>query len=121
MKTKNLLLIAIALFGAAFTVKAQNNIKYASFNILQKNNKIEINWSLDPSTSTNYFAIQKSVDGGNFKTIALILGVDPAKPSCECFNCFDKISKNAHYRLIHINGDGSEEISATKSIEKKNS
>jgi hypothetical protein len=57
------------------------------------------------------------VDGKNFKTIAYVLGPDPAKPGCECFGCFDKKDSKtqiSYYRLKHMDFDGNVQFSEIK-------
>lgn len=114
MKIKNLLPIIIILAATSSQLKAQTTIKYTNFKISEKQNKVAIDWTTDGSVITNYFEIQKSTDGVNFKTIALVMGPDPSQKTCDCYGCFDKISKKAYYRLVHVDTSGIEQISETK-------
>jgi len=107
-------------FVFAHTVKAQTNtvakIRMENFQVVEAQNKIDIHWSTN-SKATNYFEVQKSVDGKNFKTIAYVLGPDPAKPGCECFGCFDKKDSKtqiSYYRLKHMDFDGNVQFSEIK-------
>ena len=107
-------------FVFAHTVKAQTNtiakIRMENFQVIEAQNKINIHWSTN-SKATNYFEVQKSVDGKNFKTIAYVLGPDPAKPGCECFGCFDKKDSKtqiSYYRLKHLDFDGNVQFSEIK-------
>ncbi len=107
-------------FVFAHTVKAQTNsvvkIRMENFQVVEAQNKIDIQWSTN-SKATNYFEVQKSVDGKNFKTIAYVLGPDPAKPGCECFGCFDKKDSKtqiSYYRLKHMDFDGNVQFSEIK-------
>ena len=107
-------------FVFAHTVKAQTNtiakIRMENFQVIEAQNKIDIHWSTN-SKATNYFEVQKSVDGKNFKTIAYVLGPDPAKPGCECFGCFDKKDSKtqiSYYRLKHLDFDGNVQFSEIK-------
>lgn len=99
-----------------------STVKLTSFTVLEKNKKIAIDWSTEKNTATNYFEIQKSTDGMNFKTIALVLGPDPQKRDCDCYGCFDKFLKkdarHSYYRLKHIDQSGKEELSEVKMIAK---
>lgn len=110
------LLIGTKINAQSQSLKAQ--IKFTKFSVTTDKKKIAIDWSTDNTVSTNYFEIQKSLDGVNFKTIALVLGPDPKQLSCDCYGCFDKyISKNAahsYYRLKHVDVNGEEQISETK-------
>lgn len=97
-------------------------IKFTKFTVSTEKKRVSIDWSTDNAAETNYFEIQKSVDGVNFKTIALVLGPDPKQLSGDCFGCFDKyIAKNAkrsYYRLKHIDSNGVEQLSETKLLAK---
>ena len=57
----------------------KSKINYTSFTVNSVKQRIMIDWSTDNKVETNYFEIQKSVDGVNFKTIAMVLGPDPKK------------------------------------------
>lgn len=107
----------------AFAGNAQNGqhskINITDFHVVKNKNKVDINWSTDKSVGTNYFEVEKSSDGKNFKTVAYILGADPAKTDCDCYGCFDKISTNAkesYYRLKHVDTNGLVEFSEVKMI-----
>ena len=99
-----------------------NQITFTKFSISTDNKKIAINWATDNAAPTNYFEIQKSLDGVNFKTIALILGPDPKQSLCDCYGCFDKYvhknAKHSYYRLKHIDVNGAEQVSETKLLAK---
>jgi len=112
-------------FAFAHTTKAQSNavakIRMENFQVTEVQNEISIHWSTN-SKATNYFEVQKSVDGKNFKTIAYVLGPDPAKPGCECFGCFDKKDSKkqiSYYRLKHLDFDGNVQFSEIKMLALK--
>ena len=97
----------------------QDKIKYKSFtvNVVQK--RIAIDWATDNKVPTNYFEIQRSMDGINFKTIALVLGPDPKEKNCDCYECFDKpatSTKKYFYRLKHVDTDGEIQLSETRML-----
>ena len=72
--------------------------------------------------NTNYFEVEKSTDGKNFKTVAYVLGADPTKTDCECFGCFDKVTgkaKESYYRLKHVNTNGSVQFSEVRMLALK--
>ena len=113
------------LVGAVAQAQEQagkNQIKFTRFYLTSNKKRITINWATDNTVATNYFEIQKSFDNKNFKTIALVLGPDPKQFSCDCYSCSDKyFSKNAkhsYYRLKHIDVNGIEQLSETKSLAK---
>lgn len=110
----------ILLFVAfSFEGNGQNKIHIVDFKIVESQNKININWATDNAGVTNYFELEKSDDGKNFKTIALILGPDPSKSNCDCYGCDDKdmgSKKEFFYRLKHISVNGEVEFSETKML-----
>lgn len=125
MKT-NLLrnsLVVILFLSFTFNTNAQKagkaKINITNFQVVKEQNKVAIKWATDNTSSTNYFEVEKSTDGKNFKTVAYVLGADPTKTDCECFGCFDKItgkSKESYYRLKHINTNGNVQFSEVKML-----
>ena len=106
MNTKKITQLIITLiFSSLITSSSAQNqprqggkLNFAVFNVTTDEKRISIDWSIESATPTNYFEIQKSTDGLNFKTIALVLGPDPKKPRGDCYGCFDKyVRKNARH------------------------
>ena len=119
-------LILLTIF-TSFNINAQvksstRNIKFTRFEVSAKDTKVAINLTTDGTVPTNYFEIQKSADGVNFKTIALILGPDPRQSTCDCYGCFDKLLKGSigttYYRAKHVGTDGSEQLTDAKLLAK---
>ena len=130
MKTNLLLirngLIVVLFLSLAFNVNAQKNssekINITHFEVVKEQNKIVLEWSTDKSSKTNYFEVEKSTDGKNFKTVAYVLGADPTKTDCECYGCFDKVTgkaKESYYRLKHVNSNGNIQFSEVKMLALK--
>lgn len=124
MKKSMLFRSVFVLFFAAmaFGAAAQSKVNITDFNVVKEQNKIDINWSTEKGEPTNYFEVEKSNDGKNFKTVAYVFGADPEKNDCKCFGCFDKVnSKNtaAYYRLKHVDADGYVQFSEVKMIALK--
>jgi len=97
----------------------QAKINYTSFTVNAVQKRIMIDWVTDNKVPTNYFEIQRSMDGKNFKTIALVLGPDPKQSDCDCFEGFDKPATNTKryfYRLKHVSIDGQIDLSETKML-----
>ena len=118
--------IAMVFTALSFGCNAQNaqqqKINIINFNVVKNQNKVDINWSTDKSVTANYFEVEKSNDGKNFKTVAYVLGPDPSKTDCDCYGCFDKIttnSKESYYRLKHVDSNGIVEFSEVKSLALK--
>ena len=128
MKTNLLVRIGVVILlclSFAFTSKAQKiantKIKITDFQVVKEQNKVVIMWQTENS-NTNYFEVEKSNDGKNFKPVAYVLGADPSKTDCECFGYFDKItgkSKESYYRLKHVNTDGNVQFSEVKMLALK--
>ena len=123
---KNLLRVffisTIALIGSNSMVAQNRSVNVTEFNVIAKEQKVIIDWKTDGATATNYFAIQKSTDGVNFKTVALVLGPDPKQKSGDYYAGFDKYvpkaAKHSFYRLVHIDTDGNEQITEAKLLAK---
>ena len=119
--TKNLmaivLLISAHLDGICQTQQAK--INYTSFTVNAVKKVIMIDWATDNKVATNYFEIQRSADGVNFKTIAMVMGPDPRQTNCDCYEGFDKPSTNRRkyfYRLKHVSTDGEVDLSETRML-----
>ena len=100
-------------------VKGQPKINFTSFTINSNQKRILIDWATDNKVATNYFEIEKSSDGINFKTIELVFGPDPKQTGCDCYEGFDKRgskTKKYFYRLKHVSIDGEIELSETKML-----
>lgn len=92
-------------------------INFTSFTVNSSQKRITIDWTTDNKVPINYFEIERSNDGINFKTIALVLGPDPKQTNCDCYKCFDKAGLNAKkyfYRVKHVSTDGEVELSEMK-------
>ena len=116
-----IILVALS-FGCKAQNASQHKINFIDFHVVKNHNKVDINWSTDKTVTTNYFEVEKSNDGKNFKTVAYVLGADPTETNCDCYGCFDKItasSKESYYRLKHVDSNGIVEFSEVKSIALK--
>lgn len=118
--------MAIFFLSFALITNAQKNssgkIEITNFHVVKEQNKVAIKWATNSKSLTNYFEVERSNDGKNFKTVAYVLGADPAKNDCECFSCFDKIdakTKESFYRLKHVNVNGSVQFSEIKMLALK--
>jgi hypothetical protein len=112
------------LFACNLNAQKTNNekINITNFQVMKEKGKVAIRWATDDASATNYFEVERSTDGKNFKTVAYVLGADPAQNNCECFGCFDKIdarTKESFYRLKHVNVNGSVQFSNVKMLALK--
>jgi hypothetical protein len=104
--------------GQAITIE-HAKINFTSFTVNSSQKGIMIDWATDNKVPTNYFEIERSNDGINFKTIALVLGPDSKQTNCDCYKCFDKAGSNAKkyfYRVRHVSTDGEIELSEMKML-----
>lgn len=116
-----LMICGITLTGTTNLLAQKANINVISFNVSTKEQTVIIDWKTNNETTTNYFAIQKSIDGVTYKTLALVLGPDPKQNNCDCYKYAEKnITKTAKYsyRLVHINTNGVEQIIEPKLLSK---
>ena len=131
MNTKKIpQLIIIVIFSSLISLQSQaqnpqeqeSKLNFTSFTVKTAAKRISIDWSIENAVSTNYFEIQKSTDGVNFKTIALVLGPDPKQLTGDCYGCFDryvrKNAKHSYYRLRHVDTNGAEQVSETRLLAK---
>lgn len=120
MKRKSIFIIPIALitWAIACTAQAQTGIKIEDFKTEVAGNKVVINWTSSQAEISNYFEIEKSTDGRQFKTIALVLGPDPRKGGSQ-FGYYDQKAKRgatSYYRLKHIAPDGTSQYSTINTV-----
>ena len=125
MKENILIRPVLVIFLAVLTVagKSQDaqarHINMIDFNVVKDGNRVEINWITDKKEATNYFEVEKSGDGRDFKTVALVMGPDPSKKDCDCYGCYDKInskSDTTYYRVKHVDSNGVFDFSSVKMI-----
>jgi len=120
-KQKCKFLYALVIFTAAYAQGLCQDqaarINYTKFTVSAVAKKAVIDWATDNKIPTNYFEIQRSADGVNFRTVAMVLGPDPTQTNCNCFEYFDKLvksNKKYFYRLKHVGTDGAVVVSETK-------
>ena len=125
MKENILIRPVLVIFLAVSTIagKSQDaqprHINMIDLNVFKDGNRIEINWTTDKKEATNYFEVERSGDGEDFKTVALVMGPDPSKKDCDCYECFDKInsgSDTTYYRVKHVDSNGGFDFSSVKMI-----
>ncbi len=105
MKQVITLLVAAFIFTASFAevkpATAPVKVNTASTTIkvsLQVGGKVSIQWNVVEETATTAYQIQKSINGGQFKTVAYLMGETNASYSFR-----DKVTNvtgNVEYRVI---------------------
>ena len=123
----NQLVVMMFLTTISLSSVAQNQYKpdgklnFTRFSVKADQKRVAIDWATDNTKPTNYFEVQKSDDGINFKTIMLVLGPDPRQDG-DTYGCFDKStrknSRHTYYRLRHISLNGDDQFSETKLLAK---
>jgi hypothetical protein len=112
------LVFSLGQIGGFCQVKVPK-VNYTSFTVSAADKKVMINWKTEDNLQNNYFELERSFDGKNFKTIAIVFGPDPQKLNCNCYECFDKPSKSQHeyyYRLKCVSSEGYIELSEVKML-----
>ena len=115
------LLIIISAHYKGICQEQKAKISYTVFTVNAANKKVIIDWVTDNKVTANYFEIQRSTDGKNFTTVAMVLGPDPKQTNGHSYECFDRPSnkKKYFYRLKHISTDGDVEMSDVKMLALK--
>lgn len=128
MKKNSLFRNALVVFFVAFSFGSHaqevqhQKISIINFQVVKNQNKVMIHWATNKMADTNYFTVEKSSDGKNFKTVAYVMGADPTQEECDCYGCFDKItakSTKSYYRLKHVDKEGVIEFSEVKMLAMK--
>ena len=94
--------------------------KIVDFKVESLDNRINLIWATENADNDNYFEVERSKDGKNFKTVTIVLGPDPRKSDTQ-YDCVDKnITRNtSYYRVKHVSSTGKTEFSETKMINFK--
>ena len=81
---------------AAFVMPAK--VVNLSGNI--SNNKVLLNWIVNDNESASHFEVEKSTDGKNFSTAALVFGTD--KSNTDAYQFYEKATKKKLIYRIKI-------------------
>jgi hypothetical protein len=100
--------------ATAQTAKETTQINITNLTVYAKESKLFVDWTVESAAQVNYFEVQRSTDGIQFTTVALVLGPDPRQGG-DKFLYMEKVKDpkmvNAYYRLRHVGIDGKEQIS----------
>lgn len=97
----------------------QKNIDVSGFEARMKGNNIEIKWSIAEGLESNYWEVQGSSDGIQYKAIGLVFGPDPA--SKHEFRFKERISKTAglrYFRVLHVETNNSNNVAGYAAMVK---
>jgi hypothetical protein len=79
------------------------------------NNKVILNWVVDENETADRFEVEKSIDGTNFSTAALVFGTD--KPATDKYQFYEKAgNQKVLYRIKLINKNRQTAYSAVVEI-----
>lgn len=84
----------------AQTEATGTKITITNFNVYENNDQLFINWQTDGVVDANYWQVQRSTDGKNYATIALVLGADPSK-GANHFQYKVKMRKRGESKLFY--------------------
>ena len=109
--------LMFALFFSTGSTFSQGPGEIISFNAEKINNAVMLTWSPSIVPETNHFEIQKSDDGVNWKTIALMFPYEDGSVAHD-YKYSDKIGSdgNVHYRIRQIDINKKESFSQIKMI-----
>lgn len=96
-----------------------SSVEYFSIN--SNNNNVCLKWSSAQQTGLNYFVIEKSVDGKNYKDAAIVFATTGTSEK-QAYLFSDKVAKNSHktiyYRLRIVDSMNNFKLSEVKSFRK---
>jgi hypothetical protein len=85
--------------------KNDSPVKLFNFHGNLNGNKIELQWMVNENQEVNQFEIEKSIDGKNFKTAALVFGTD--KTNTDSYMFYEKAAdKKISYRIKITDNNG---------------
>ncbi len=94
-------------------------LHFASFNVINTNNKPHLFWQTSNEINIKNFIVQRSVDGNNFIDIANVLASNKPKNKYEFIDEFVNENSNAnkyYYRLKYVETNGKSSFSNIESI-----
>lgn len=82
------------------------DVQLISFTGTQTKNGIQLNWAVESNELADRFELQKSVDGKNYTTIALVVATDTAGRQAYTYNVPSPENEKVTYRLRIFNRNG---------------
>lgn len=93
--------------------------KLIEFNAAASNNKVVLSWTVDENETADRFWVEKSTDGKNYATAALVFGSD--KPDRAQYEFYEKAGNHkVLYRIKLVNKDSKTQYSEVKEINPAN-
>jgi len=82
-------------------------VELTSFNVIENNGNAEINWTTQTELNNDYFSIEKSLDGLNWRELTQVTGAGNSSSTIDYFevdqNPYPGVS---YYRLVQVDFDG---------------
>ena len=107
MKQVNKIMIVLLVAGfslvkanAQSPVTTGSKIVITNFKVYENNDQLFIDWQTDGVVDANYWQIQRSADGKNYTTIAIVLGPDP-RQGANRYQYKGKMRKRGESNLIY--------------------
>jgi hypothetical protein len=83
------------------------DVEFMAFNAYRNGGIVEHDWKIASELNNDYFILEKSYDGENFREIGKIVSIGNHSNSHEYyFKENNSDSRNAYYRLSEVNNDG---------------
>ena len=117
MKKILLVLTAILVFVAGksqVSLDASSSVKLTNFSANLNNNKATLNWGIASNETTDRFEVERSNDGVNFITAALVFTSDKSSAASYSFHENIVFSGKVYYRLKMY--DTNQSVSYSKTL-----
>jgi hypothetical protein len=103
--------------GGGFAPMSTLPVTFVNFYVAKENDNIKITWSTANENKNNHFEIERSIDGVNWSTIAVIVGNGNSNSIIK-YSYVDKKMNSAviYYRIKQVDEDGRAMYTATKSV-----
>lgn len=98
--------LAIPFTSNYFTTNGTKPVEFKDFTCVRKEDRVELNWSIQNNESADRLIIQRSHNGKKFEMAGLVFGTD--KSANDQYRFFETSkSRKAYYRIIVVNKDRS--------------
>ncbi|MBS1563852.1 MAG: hypothetical protein JST39_05655 [Bacteroidetes bacterium] len=93
-------------------------VTFSSFYAVRSNNKVMLTWGTAQEINNNNFEIQRSLDGSNWKVIALVMGAGTTNTAMQYSYTDNNLAAAAvaYYRIRQVDFDGNYTYSIVKSV-----
>ena len=96
-------------------------VALSNFNLQDKIDHIELNWTTEKEENNDYFMIERSIDGANWNTIGQVYGHGNQDFQTNYqFKDLEPIDGSSYYRLVQYDFNGTRSFSEILSIERSN-